>query len=69
MIGLRSLTTNPVGLGPADGLSLDTLRAPQSARRARRAQALGLNIEWEHWGDVAAYPLIIDSGVEFDVRD
>ena len=41
----------------------------EAARRAKRAQALGLTIEWEHWTDVAAYLLIIDSGVEFDIRD
>ena len=41
----------------------------EAARRAKRAQALGLNIEWEHWSDVAGYLLIIDSGIEFNIRD
>jgi hypothetical protein len=36
--------------------------------RSMRAKELGLKVEWQHWGAVAAYLSVIDSGAEFDIR-
>ncbi len=41
----------------------------EAYHRSMQAKELGLKVEWQHWGAVAAYLLIIDSGVEFDIRD
>jgi hypothetical protein len=33
-----------------------------------QAKELGLKVEWQHWGAVAAYLSVIDSGAEFDIQ-
>jgi hypothetical protein len=33
-----------------------------------QAKELGLKVEWQHWGAVAAYLAVIDSGAEFDIQ-
>jgi len=40
----------------------------EAYHRSMRAQELGLKVEWQHWGAVAAYLSIIDSGTEFDIQ-
>jgi hypothetical protein len=36
--------------------------------RSMRAKEMGLKVEWQHWGAVAAYLAVIDSGAEFDIQ-
>ncbi len=36
--------------------------------RSMRAKEMGLKVEWQHWGAVAAYLSVIDSGAEFDIQ-
>jgi len=55
-------------------LLIDDFGGDQSAalkeayRKCLRAKELSLDVEWEHWGAVAAHLLIIDSGTEFDIQ-
>jgi hypothetical protein len=55
-------------------LLIDELGGDQSEARneaygrSMRAKEMGLKVEWQHWGAVAAYLAVIDSGAEFDIQ-
>jgi len=40
----------------------------EAYHRSMQAKELGLKVEWQHWGAVAAYLSVIDSGTEFDIQ-
>ena len=40
----------------------------EAYHRSMQAKELGLKVEWQHWGAVAAYLSVIDSGAEFDIQ-
>ena len=40
----------------------------EAYHRSMRAKDMGLKVEWQHWGAVAAYLSVVDRGSEFDIQ-